>query len=119
VLIFMVKVVSEQKLLVLAMIGCVVLWLLKLYKNAPVHVQAVFVVFVWLMILFVLLLSVYNRNVFNVICVISECMVRVCQGQIMHISWIRASEIVCFCGGDSTGNNLGTDWLKYNTCNIL
>ena len=41
-----------------------------------------------------------------------------CQGQIVPISLIRASENDCICGY-SKGSKRGASCFKYDTCNIL
>lgn len=83
------------------------------WNGVRMHVYMCKLMFVALvlLILFLLLLSVYNWNLFNVICVVSECMVCMCQGQILHISWVRANGMFV--------SKLGTDWFKCDTCNAL
>ena len=77
-----------------------------------------FVAFVLVMIPLLLPLSEYNCTLFNVVCVVSVCTGRVCQGQIMPISLIRASKNGCFCGANA-GSKRGTACFKYDACIML
>lgn len=85
-----------------------------LYMCKPMFIAFVLV----MMIPFLLPLSEYNCSLLDVICVFSVCMGRVCQGQIVPISLIRASKNGCFCG-DNTGSKRGTACFMYDTCNML
>lgn len=90
---------------------------MELFKNAPVYVQADVCCFCRRDDPLLTTIEC-NYSLFDVICIVSVCMGRVCQGHIVPISLIRASKNGCFCGYNK-GAKRGTSCFNYDTFNIL